>query len=279
MLSKEQLEKCKELYNNGMSITKISKTCKVNRGTLTKYLVKDGFQIRSCEEYSRKHELNEHYFDVIDTEEKAYILGFIYADGNNMTKVNRIAIKLNSKDVDILKKISQVLYGKELITFMNRKTAKGNIYEYCSLIIFSKHMSQQLYKLGVVDRKSKILTFPDFLPKELHKHFIRGMIDGDGWIYIPTNNRYCPNVGLISTRQINDTLREFFSSQLGLTSYLCKAHKQNVNEMCEIRVKNYRQSKILLDWLYKDAEIYLDRKHKIYQLLNNKYDNLREQNK
>jgi len=98
----------------------------------------------------------------------------------------------------------------------------------------------------VVDRKSKVLTFPEFLPKELYKHFIRGMIDGDGWIYIPTNNRYCPNVGLLATRNINDKLQEIFN-QLGLISYLCKAYKQDINEMCEIRIKNYKQSKVLLD--------------------------------
>lgn len=279
MLDNKILEHCKDLYNKGMSITKISKTNNVNRGTLTKYLIRDNFEIRTCEEYSRKHELNEHYFDVIDTEEKAYILGFIYADGNNMSKINRIAINLNSKDIDILKKISVLLYGKELIAIFDRKTAKGNIFQYCTLTIYSKHMSQQLYKLGVVDRKSKLLTFPAFLSNNLYKHFIRGMIDGDGWIYIPMNNRYCPNIGLLATRQINDVLQELFSKKLNLISYLCKAHKQDINELCEIRVKNYKQSKVLLDWLYKDASIYLERKYKLYQNLLNKYDNLREQNK
>lgn len=279
MLSQEQFQKCKELYNKGISLTKIAKTCKVNRGTLTKRLIKDGFQIRSCEEYSRKYKLNEHYFDIIDTEEKAYILGFIYADGNNMTKINRIAISLNSKDIDILKKISYILYNKEIISIYNRTTAKGNIYEYCSLVVFSKHMSKQLYKLGVVDRKSKVLKFPDFLDKNLYKHFIRGMIDGDGWIYIPTNNRCCPSVGLLATRNINNVLQKFLEKELHLTSYLCKAHKQNINEMCEIRVKNYRQIKIFLDWIYQGASIFLNRKYELYQVLNNKYLNLRQQNK
>ena len=54
------------------------------------------------------------------------------------------------------------------------------------LKVFSKHMSNQLET--VVERKSKVLTFPEFLDSLLYKHFIRGMIDGDGWIYLPSNN-------------------------------------------------------------------------------------------
>ena len=140
-------------------------------------------------------------------------------------------------------------------------------------------MSQHLATLGVVEAKSHKIVFPEWLDKSLHKHFIRGLIDGDGWIYLAGTNRMSPHVGLICTRQINDKLSELFEKELGLKSYLCKANKQDMDVMCEIRIKNYHQTKILLDWLYKDATIYLKRKHDIYKNFLIRYDNLREQNK
>lgn len=229
--------------------------------------------------YARKYGLNEYYFDVIDTEDKAYMLGFIYADGNNLFQTNRISIHLSKTDEEILKKFSQIVYGSEILKYNSRKNDKGIVFNYVSLNMYSKHMSQHLATLGVVERKSHKITFPKWLDKYLYRHFIRGLIDGDGWIYIPNDNRDSPNVGLICTRNINDFLKEYYDKEFGIKTYLTKAHKQDMDVMCEIRVKNYHQCKIFLDWLYKDSTIYLQRKYNLYQKFLCRYNNLREQNK
>lgn len=65
-----------------------------------------------------------------------------------------------------------------------------------------------------------------------------------------------------------------FDKELDLNGRLCKAHKQDFDVMCEIRVKNYHQCKILLDWLYEDASIYLQRKYGLYQDFLHRYENL-----
>jgi len=78
---------------------------------------------------------------------------------------------------------------------------------------------------------------------------------------------------------MNDFLKYYFEKELNIKSYLVKAHKQDMNVMCEIRVKNYHQCKIFLDWLYKGSTIHLQRKYNLYQNFLNRYENLREQNR
>ena len=262
-----------------MSLTKIGKKLSIDRKALARLLKNNNVESRKGFYYASKYNLNEHYFDVIDTEEKAYILGFIYADGNNLFKTNRVSIQLSIIDKEILQKFSKIMFDIENLKYRKNKNNKGIEFEYVSLNMYSKYMSRHLANLGVIERKSHFITFPEWLDKSLYRHFIRGLIDGDGWIYLPATNRMSPNVGLICTRQINDKLSIFFDKELGLKSYLCKAYKQDFEIMCEIRIKNYHQTKILLDWLYKDSTIYLKRKHDLYLKFINMYNNLREHNK
>ena len=281
MISTELYDECKSLYLSGMSVSKICNLKQLDRHNLGRRFKKDGMKVGLGCSNARTYNLNEHYFDVIDTEEKAYILGFIYADGNNLFRTNRISIHLSKTDEEILKKMSHIFYGAEVLKYNSRTNKDGQVFDYVWLNLYSKHMSRHLATLGVVEAKSHKIVFPAWLDKTLYRHFIRGLIDGDGWIYIPKleDNRNSPNVGLICTRQVNDFLKDYFEKELGLKSYLVKAHKQDFDVMCEIRVKNYHQCKIFMDWLYKDAAIYLQRKHKLYQEFLIRYENLREQNK
>jgi len=279
VLIEKNIEEISLLYENGMSITKIGKKLSIDRKAIARLLKNNNIKSRDGFYYARKYNVNEHYFDVIDTEEKAYILGFIYADGNNLYRYNRISIHLSKTDEEILKKISNILYGKEILKYNQKTNKNGKIFQYVTLQVFNKHMSKHLANLGVVEAKSHKIVFPEWLDKSLYKHFIRGLIDGDGWIYLPKNNRDSPNVGLICTRKVNDFLKDYFNNELGLKSYLIKAHKQNIDIMCEIRVKNYHQCKILLDWLYEGSSISLKRKHNLYLNFIEKYKNIRDQNK
>ncbi len=279
VLIDQHIDEITKLYESGMSLTKIGKQLSIDRKALARLLKNNNIEARSGFSYARKYNLDEHYFDIIDTEEKAYILGFIYADGNNLFRINRVAIQLSIVDKEILQKFSTIFFNSEVLKTYKRKNNKGKEFEYVALNLFSKHMSQHLATLGIVERKSHKIAFPEWLDKNLYRHFIRGLIDGDGWIYLPSSNRDSPNVGLICTRKMNDFLKELYEKELNLKSYLTKANKQDINVMCEIRVKNYHQCKIFLDWLYEDSTIYLQRKFDLYQKFLQQYENLRDQNK
>ncbi len=78
-----QIDEINRLYQEGISLTKIGQQLGIHRKALTRLFKKNQVESRKGFSYARKYNLEEHYFDIIDTEDKAYMLGFIYADGNN----------------------------------------------------------------------------------------------------------------------------------------------------------------------------------------------------
>lgn len=74
---------------------------------MTKILKDNNIKIISNVEKLRKYEIDENYFDIIDSEHKAYTLGFLYADGYNNEKKNIVKISLMEDDIDILKQIRE----------------------------------------------------------------------------------------------------------------------------------------------------------------------------
>lgn len=260
------------------TMTKIAKSLKINKHRVKKLFTKNNIVYYANR--NLKYNLNENYFDIIDSEEKAYILGFIYADGCNHNNSNRVSIYISVRDIDLLLKISHIMFGENAIKHQTRLQPKSKEYlEYISIDMNSKHLSERLIELGVTPNKSKTLKFPEWLDKNLYKHFIRGIIDGDGWIHLPSNNRDSPSVGLISATSFNNSLKEFLEKELSIKSYINKANKQDKNEMYDLVIKNYKQCNVLLHWLYDGATMYLDRKYETYQNFLSLYNNLRDQNK
>jgi hypothetical protein len=216
----------------------------------------------------RKHQVNEDYFEVIDDEYKAYILGFLYADGGNFTKGGVVYILIQYGDINILEKISNCLDSKYPI----KKTINASGGEMCFLRITSRKMSNDLNKIGCTDRKSLTLTFPneDILPKELQKHFIRGHFDGDGCL--KHYYRYDKNKGykwsawkftIASTYQFGNSVGQILKETVNI-NYQMYPH-YNIYSM---EVSGNKQIYKCTDWLYRDSNIYLDRKYQEYSRLN-----------
>lgn len=239
----EKYEKAKSLYSQGVSLTKISKELKMDRGTLSKNLKSEGIKIVNRQNLSR---VNENIFEIIDTEEKAYWLGFFYADGY-VGDDNTIEVSLKSSDLNHLIKLKE---------FLNWS---GEVYcneVRCRLSFRSKKMKEDLIKLGCVPRKSLILTFPtyDIVPLHLMKHFIRGYVDGDGSIGIRKNGKAF-RFSILGTQ-------EFLLGLLEHTKWkplkIQKPSNIYTIEWSADYVKEY------LDYLYKNSKIYLDRKYNVY---------------
>ena len=93
-------------------------------------LRRNGYKSKSQSELQRKYSINENFFDVIDTEEKAYFLGFLYADGCNATNRNAVILSLKEDDRDILEKLNSLLqpqkplgctkYGQNTLMISNK---------------------------------------------------------------------------------------------------------------------------------------------------------------
>ncbi len=148
---------------------------------------------RKKPDYKKREKLyfNESYFESIDTEDKAYFLGFIAADGciryEQKRSIYIVTIKIHTKDEHILNEFIDCLNGDLKI----RKDKKREIVE---LHLTGKKMSSDLIKLGMYQNKTFILKYPD-IPIELERHFIRGYFDGDGCIRVKTDSRDGSKIG------------------------------------------------------------------------------------
>jgi hypothetical protein len=125
---------------------------------------------------------NENYFSMIDTPDKSYFLGFIFADGCIQT-INRkqLIIKIHPKDIDVLYKF------KECIEF------EGDVYHdkkrnICQIGLSGSKIISDLLSHGLIQNKTKTLEYPN-ITKDFEIDFIRGFFDGDGCISIKTDRR------------------------------------------------------------------------------------------
>ena len=106
----EDEPKIVEMYQRGMSAPEIAEKFNVEHTMILRYLEKNGVERRNGEESHRTYEINKDLFDIIDTQEKAYLLGFIYADGCNSSDGRCIKIEVATPDRDILEKISKLIW-------------------------------------------------------------------------------------------------------------------------------------------------------------------------
>lgn len=248
-----------ELYSvQNKSMTYISEFLGISTHFVRKVLVENSIKIRDNNFYKSKY-VDETFFDEIDTEEKAYILGFLYADG--CVSKNVLEIKLSIKDYSLLENIKNALHSEhKIITgIISSGYGKGN--QFCFLSINNKHLAESLIKAGVFRNKTKILKFPtyDIVPESLINHFIRGYFDGDGSVY-KTNS------GLSFSF---DGTKEFLSSLLNIireiTGTRATIYKYSKIDHYYLTIGGNRQTKLFYDYLYKDAAIFLGRKKIVFE--------------
>lgn len=168
-----------QLYSD-LNVRDISVHTGFTESTIYNVLKRNNIKTLSVELASRKYPINEDFFDVIDTQEKAYVLGLLYADGCNLSNTNSVCLSLKAADLHILEEFRDLVSPERPIGVYTSKQCSDS----CSLNLASKHVSDQLTKLGCMPQKTHKLQFPneDQVPKHLIRHFIRGYFDGDGYI-------------------------------------------------------------------------------------------------
>lgn len=240
-----------ESYLQTKSLTKTASIFNVDRTrTVRRIAVKNGVRIIN---HQNKVKFNYRYFDSIDTEVKAYWLGFLFADGNvSSGSRNHISIGLKLEDINHLEK-----FRKDVDCSLPVKVDTKNGRSRCRFGFANKHTKEQLIKLGCTPKKSYNLVFPE-LDCQFTPHFIRGYFDGDGSVGIYNNS---PRVSLLGTE-------EFLSSILIYTLIDANIYTANKHRGGDPRVKTFQLSGQkafnFLRFIYLNSSIYLDRKYNLY---------------
>ena len=280
MNKKEKQERNKKIieeYKNGSSSLQLSEKYNMSYSGILYVLKTAGVKRRSNKENSRKYSLDEKFFEVIDTEEKAYWLGFIYADGyisiNNNQKVFGITLSSSDKEhLEAFKKSIKSIYP--IHDYISSNSYKIGT-EYSRIAMTSDKMVDDLIKLGVIEHKTNVLTFPteEQVPKHLIHHFIRGYFDGDGCITCYK----CGGYDRYKTCFIGTY--DFLNSINNIINESCKIKipklykRREEQEVYSLEYSSNKRSKELYKFMYKNSTIYLNRKRNKFSRLIEK-DNL-----
>lgn len=247
--------KISKSYLSGKSCYELAKEYNCTPTHIHYILKKTNTPRRSLSEASYIYTHNKDYFKKIDTQEKAYILGLLYADGN--ISKNVLSISLQEKDKHILETIKACLSYTGPLRSVKKS---GNRSPQWNLYITSTTLVKDLLTHGLFPNKGFHLTFPQ-ISYNLCKHFIRGYFDGDGCIYSnPKNQDYL--VSMVSTKEVLEYIRDIFIHELGLSrTKLYNPPKVKDKNLYILTYQGRNNVKLLRGFLYKNATIYLQRKY------------------
>lgn len=250
--SEDQMKYIISEYKKGKTLSALGREFGVSYSTIRNLLKRKGIKTKGNK---RNFPRDEFYFSNIDSKEKAYWLGFLYADGCVHSNSNEISITL--KDRDHLEKFRKAIKSNNKIgeSIDKRFSSMPKIYHFS---IKDKQLKSDLIKWGCAPNKSLTLTKIPNIPRDFVSHFIRGYFDGDGslhWLNGTKNFR----ISFVGTAPFLKDIQK----ELGLSLSL---GQQEGNKSKYFQVAGRKQVPMILDYIYKDSNenIRLTRKYKNY---------------
>ena len=200
----------------------------------------------------KKYKLDTRILDQIDNELSAYLLGLLYADGSVTNKKRKKTLRFfqDKKDEDLLFLVRDAFKTDKPIHWSG---SVGTV-EICDTPLV-----YHIQKYGLVPNKTFLIKFPK-IENSLIRHFIRGYLDGDGCICY--GDTTLASVSFVSTKSFCETLVSIFVDLFDIKPYLGCRHPKRNNCIRNIQIGGILQVYKVLDWLYKDAQYFGDRKYK-----------------
>lgn len=252
----EYKQKAIKMYiEEKLSMNKIAKILGISDTTVKKFLTEENIEIQKIRlNYSVKDNL----FYKIETEEDAYWLGLLYADGNVSTKGNCIELDLKEEDKYLVEQFREYCgVTKPLAKHIIKRNNKEYVSYRCTFANKTAH--DNLIKQGCVNAKSLILKCPtkEQVPDNLLPAFIRGYCDGDG--YIRWEQIRHKEIILLGTQ-------DFLEGIIERMKWQNIAHVRPDGTCKNFRLEIWKMKAVyeILSLLYKDKDLCLKRKQKVY---------------
>lgn len=245
------------------SISQISRDSSVSKNIVKKCLQVYRIPIRSAQESLSKTE-DKHLF-VIDSAEKAFLLGYIFTDGDLVfdRTLKKHYLKLYSKHRPVIETIHKLTKSKVKIQFRKANTFKSIIQsEIYFFQITDQVLIDDLINIGMTTKKNQDLEFPD-IPERFYSHFIRGCWGGSGHVG-EHNNRVISSL-VVGSRSLLIEIESILNSQ-GLSKR--KIYKNSHSKKPSFSIKYaHKESEKLYNILYrgKNNKIVLNRQEVIYK--------------
>lgn len=229
-------------YRNGKSCQKIADKYQVSFGTIRNVLAK-----HNIKRNNRYHNLtlNTSYWSIINSYDKAYFLGLMIADGN--VYKNQVRLVLKKSDKRIIEIFSNKIGNKNKLYVDNRGNGMVGCEVKCSTWV------KDLLNHNVYERKTYTTAIPNTIKDEFIPHFIRGLIDGDGWISFKSKS-----IGFCGNELIVTQLRDILVKKLNV--YNVKAIKTE-EHLWMVNWSSINDIKLIGTFIYNNKQdCYLERK-------------------
>lgn len=291
--TKEDINKllyCADNYSSYEEISKIMNrsikaiSCKLHE--LNKH-IKEKSDIEESL-YRRAYSVDDNYFENIDSQKKAYWLGWLITDGYVLTKLNTkrgiinsqsIGLDLAEKDLYVLEDLKKdikadvsIKYVKEYTpkaVYKNKITGKERVIKggvQYSLRFSSAKMIKDLEKYGIHQNKTYDVVFPKELDSKYYPGFIAGVISGDGCIDLKKNHGKtlilrCTIAGNFDLVQ---KIREILIKEICMNPD--KKFSKCESTKCLYRLElNQTETIALYNWLQKNGISLMERKNKLIE--------------
>lgn len=262
-LTEQERQELLETYRTGKySKDDIERMFGVSQPTIKRILDASGQKTMRRVVKNRKHFFNEHYFDNIDTRAKAYILGFIFADGNMHQNMYVSSVGVADVDEDLIFFIQSEL---NLTGGIHRKVGKINKgsgnkeQDSIHLNINSKIFCEYLMKNGVHPKKSLTLMPPTTIPEHLLNSFVLGYFDGDGCVSVAKNKQV--GVTIVGTEEMMAFVQNLICCGSGVNpgKISVTSHKKK-NKIYKIEWRGRVNCAKIGRYMYEDFPFSLKRK-------------------
>jgi len=248
-----------ERYNQLKNLKKVAQSFGVSLRPILRILKKNNVELTN-----RRYNVNHSFFEVIDTEEKAYWLGFLYADGCvRKTKTgSQLVLKLSIKDEQHLEMFRSDIESEHKIMYHENKTVskKGtpSISKNCLIRINSNKIIEDLINKGCTPRKTFTIDIPN-IDKKFYKDFIRGYYDGDGNFFYSEKTK----MSVVTIVCASPNFRNFLIDVMSIIPNIGIIHENK--DKYTIKIVNVLGIINFLDYIYDDSKIYLTRKKEYYE--------------
>ena len=177
------------------------------------------------------------------------------ADGH--VDLNNNTIELTLKDEEHIKKFKNDISSDHKIS-----TRSINEHLYYRICFRDSQIISDLKSYGFYNTKTYSWDIP-IIPENLMKYFICGLFDGDGSIRLyNTAGSCCSGLVCYSEKTLYE-IKQIICQFTGIDPTHISIKKYG-EKIPELRIHSIDANKKFLDWIYKDSDIYLDRKYDKY---------------
>lgn len=245
-------------YLQGRPAPEVAEEYGISSATVYRWLKEAGLAVRGAQEtrlIGLGYRVNHFAFAEL-TDESAYWVGFLAADGYILDgETTYVGVTLHSRDRAHLENLRTFLD----CTFPIREEQRGSSL-MVSLRVPSEQLAVDLAKWGVTPRKTYTLKWPEHMPEPFQRHYLRGLVDGDGCFSLHRHlGKYRSyTFSLVGTQDICRHALELIAKACGIRGHLYPAG--NSGGSFKLMIHSRKRVAIVHRWLYEGAPVALARK-------------------